>query len=132
VDVDWIQLARNRVLRERERGFVDIVVSIRIPQKDNWYNSPGHSSTKSFVLSNNHRGLLSDGLPTPSIRSCLVAFFMNEVEVEVEVKLRPMASRPVCLGVGLPSGPHDPIFVFCLIIAGFLMWGTLSDERTSL
>jgi hypothetical protein len=27
----------------------------------------------------------------------------------------------VCLGVGLPSGAHDQIFVFCLMIAVFLM-----------
>jgi hypothetical protein len=55
-----------------------------------------------------------------------------EVEVEVEVNLRPTVSRPVCLGVGLPSGVHDQIFVFCLTIAGFLMCGALSDERTVL
>jgi hypothetical protein len=49
--------------------------------------------------------------------------------VEVEVTLRPMVSRPVQLGVGLLSGAHDQIFVFCLKIAGFLMLGDLSDER---
>jgi hypothetical protein len=27
---------------------------------------------------------------------------------------------------------HDQIFVLCLRIAGFLMWGALSDERTGL
>jgi hypothetical protein len=52
--------------------------------------------------------------------------------VEVEVDLRSTVSRPVCHGVGLPSGAHDQIFVFCLTIAGFLMWGTLSDERMGL
>jgi hypothetical protein len=51
---------------------------------------------------------------------------------QVEVKLRPTISRSVCLGVGLPSGAHDQIFVFCLTIAGFLPWGDLSDERTGL
>jgi hypothetical protein len=54
------------------------------------------------------------------------------IEVEVEVNLRPTVSRPVCLGVGLLSGAHDQIFVFCLTIAGFLMCGTLSDERMGL
>jgi hypothetical protein len=44
----------------------------------------------------------------------------------------PTVSRPACLGVGLPSGAHDLFFVFCLSIAGFLMWGTLSDERMGL
>jgi hypothetical protein len=52
--------------------------------------------------------------------------------VEVDVDLRPTVSRPVCLGVGLPSGACDQIFVFCLTIVGFLMCGTLSDERTGL
>jgi hypothetical protein len=50
--------------------------------------------------------------------------------VEVEVNLRPTVSRR--LGVGLLSGAHGQIFVFCLTIAGFLMCGTLSDERTGL
>jgi hypothetical protein len=46
---------------------------------------------------------------------------------EVEVKLWPIISRPVCLSVGLLSGAHDQICVFCLTIAGFLLWGTLFD-----
>jgi hypothetical protein len=55
-----------------------------------------------------------------------------QVEVEVEVNLRTMVSQQVCLGVGLPSGAHDQIFVFYLTISGFLMWGALSDERMDL
>jgi hypothetical protein len=58
-------------------------------------------------------------------------FRQNSV-VEAEVNTRPTVSRPVCLGAGLPSGAHDQIFVFFLTIAGFLMCGTLSDERTGL
>jgi hypothetical protein len=72
-----------------------------------------------------------------SLRGCLKRghfLFLVESddksEVEVEVNLRPTVSRPVCLGVGLPSGAIDQIFVFCPTIAGFLMCGTLSDERT--
>jgi hypothetical protein len=55
-----------------------------------------------------------------------------EFKFEVEVKLRPTVSRPVYFGAGLPSGAHDQVFVFYLTIAGFLMWGTLSDERMGL
>jgi hypothetical protein len=54
--------------------------------------------------------------------------FRQEV-IEVEAKSRPTVSRPVRLGVGLPSRTHDPIFLFCLTVAGFLMWSALSDER---
>jgi hypothetical protein len=53
-------------------------------------------------------------------------------EVEVEVNLGPTFSRSVCLVVGLPSGAHDQIFVFLMTIVGFLMCGTLSDERMGL
>jgi hypothetical protein len=48
---------------------------------------------------------------------------------EEEVKLRPTASRLVCLDVGLPSGTSYRIFLFSLTIAGSLMLGTLSNER---
>jgi hypothetical protein len=44
-------------------------------------------------------------------------------KVEVEVRLRPTVSLPVCLAVGIPSGAHDQIFVFLLTVADFLMWG---------
>jgi hypothetical protein len=52
--------------------------------------------------------------------------------VEVEVKLRPTVSRPVCFAVGLPSGTYDVMFVSCLTITDFLMWSILSDERMEL
>jgi hypothetical protein len=44
--------------------------------------------------------------------------------LEVEVNLRPTVSRPVCLGVGIPSGAHDQIYIVSLTIADFLTWGT--------
>jgi hypothetical protein len=56
----------------------------------------------------------------------------THLEVEVEVILRPTVSQPVCLNAGLPSGAYDQIFVFCLTVAGFLMWAALSDDRKDL
>jgi hypothetical protein len=49
------------------------------------------------------------------------SFFFFFFEVEVEVIVRPTVSRPVCLGVMIPSGSHALILVFCLTIAGFLL-----------
>jgi hypothetical protein len=57
---------------------------------------------------------------------------LGSKKLKLKLKLRPTVSRSVCLGVGLPSGAQDLIFVFFPTIAGFLMWGTLSDERTGL
>jgi hypothetical protein len=47
----------------------------------------------------------------------------REVEIEFEVNLLPTVSRPVCLGVGLPSGTHEQVFVFCLDDCGFFYVG---------
>jgi hypothetical protein len=58
--------------------------------------------------------------------------FLLAGDVSEDINLRPTVSWPVCLGVGLPSGAYDQIFVFCLTMAGFLMWGTPSDERMGL
>jgi hypothetical protein len=35
-----------------------------------------------------------------------------------------------CLGVKHPSGAYDQIFYYSQTIAGLLMWGALSEERT--
>jgi hypothetical protein len=50
---------------------------------------------------------------------------------EFEVNLRPTVSRPVCLGAGIPSGSQHQISL-SPTIAGFLIWDTLTDERTGL
>jgi hypothetical protein len=41
--------------------------------------------------------------------------------------LRQTVSRPVCLGIKHPSRAYDS-----QTVAGLLMWGALSDERTDL
>jgi hypothetical protein len=53
---------------------------------------------------------------------------VDENEVEVDLRLT-VSQLSWCW---LPSGAHDQIFVFCLTTVGFLMWGTLSDERMGL
>jgi hypothetical protein len=58
--------------------------------------------------------------------------FSHICRVKLKLKLRPTVSRPVCLGVGLPSGAHGQIFVFCLTIADFLIRSALSDGRMGL
>jgi hypothetical protein len=45
--------------------------------------------------------------------------------------LRPTVSRPICLGIKHPSGAYDQI-CNSLTVAGLLIWGALSDERTGL
>jgi hypothetical protein len=61
-----------------------------------------------------------------------VQYFSTSFTVEVGVKLWPTVSQPMCLGVGLPFGTYDQIFLFCLIIVGFLMLSTLSDKKMRL
>jgi hypothetical protein len=46
--------------------------------------------------------------------------------------LRPTVSRPVYLGIEHPSGALRPDFSCCRTVAGLLIRGALSDERTGL
>jgi hypothetical protein len=46
--------------------------------------------------------------------------------------LQPTVSRPVCLGIKYPSGGLRPDVYYCQTVAGLLIWGALSDERTGL
>jgi hypothetical protein len=46
--------------------------------------------------------------------------------------LRPTVGRPVCLGVKPHLGSQDQFFVTVKTVAGLLMWGILSDDRTGL
>jgi hypothetical protein len=52
--------------------------------------------------------------------------------VEVEVMSRLTVSWPVCLGCCAPILSPWPNFCFLFDTAGFLMWGTPSDERMGL
>jgi hypothetical protein len=61
---------------------------------------------------------------------------LEKVEVEVEVNLRPIVSRPVCLDVRHPSGTSDKFFflleIFFRTVARLLISSALSDKRTGL
>jgi hypothetical protein len=45
--------------------------------------------------------------------------------------VRQTVSRQICLGIKHPSVAYDHIF-YCQTVAGLLMWGSLSHERTGL
>jgi hypothetical protein len=54
-------------------------------------------------------------------------------QLSLSLMLRPTVSRLVCLGIKHTSGAYDQIFFFCRrTVAGLLIWGALSDERTGL
>jgi hypothetical protein len=53
-------------------------------------------------------------------------------QVKVNITLWATVSQPVCLGVKHPSGTRRPDLYYCQRVAGLLIWGALSDERTGL
>jgi hypothetical protein len=65
--------------------------------------------------------LYPPGTGWPSYTPWHWVLFDSEVEVEVEVNLRPTASRPVRLGIGPPSGTLDQI----LSCSSFFCWQLL-------
>jgi hypothetical protein len=68
----------------------------------------------------------------PAIRGCTYKYRLIEWIYEVEFEVQIQARRLTYLRVGLPSEAHDQIFVFCLTIAGSLMWYALCGERMGL
>jgi hypothetical protein len=57
---------------------------------------------------------------------------MNEWILSLGLILRPTVSWPVCLWKKRPSEAYDQILITVKTVAGLLMWGTLSDERTGM
>jgi hypothetical protein len=55
----------------------------------------------------------------------------DSITTQVKFMLRPTVSRPVCFDIKPPSDTKDLIFI-AQAVAGLLMWGALSDERTGL
>jgi hypothetical protein len=52
--------------------------------------------------------------------------------LSLSLMLRPTVSQPVCLGAKHPSGAYDQIFITCVTVTVFFLWGALSDERSGL
>jgi hypothetical protein len=46
--------------------------------------------------------------------------------------LRPTVSRPVSLGIKRPFGAYDQIFITCVTVTVWFLWGALSDESMGL
>jgi hypothetical protein len=74
------------------------------------------------------RWLTLHSWPLNSLNS-LTTESLNPLELNwtlsLSLTLRPMVSRP-------PSGAYEQIFYYCQTVAGLLIWGALSDERTGL
>jgi hypothetical protein len=74
--------------------------------------------------------------PTTTRRATVEVFDPTSTRCDfwlsLSLMLRPPVSRPVCLGIKHPSGACEQIFIIVLTVAGLLILGALSDEKTDL
>jgi hypothetical protein len=59
-------------------------------------------------------------------------FWLLAESLSLSFMLRPMVSRPVCLGIKHPFGAYDQIFITRVTVTVLFLWGALSNERTGL
>jgi hypothetical protein len=96
--------------------------------------SQSHCNFNSHMRSSWHRlipFLLFLQLPIPKTRLSSIPLLFS-TPLKVKVILRPAVSRPVYLGRQAPIWGLRPDFYNYQTVAGLLMWGALSDERTGL
>jgi hypothetical protein len=74
-----------------------------------------------------HESLTNLRLVSPTLLNLYSSPLLSRVESYITTD----GQSPVCLGIKHPSGAYDQIFI-SQTIAGLLMWGSLSDERTVL
>jgi hypothetical protein len=110
------------------------------PNNDRFYlsefpNCPRASATltltdfllETLYISTQHKSALA--------RHCALQTSLRRLPILRSLKLKLIYDRQsvgLCLGVGLLFGAYEQIIVFYLTIVGFLVWGTLSDERMGL
>jgi hypothetical protein len=88
--------------------------------------SQSNAYTEGFFQKSSHRSAVPHKTTVKTV--FMLLDYCYHLECEVEVNLQLTVSRPVCLGVRIPSGAHDQIS-FILTIAGFLIMGAPSLTR---